>query len=352
LKSSCWQIRNKVRRYWCPRMPFQIEAGETLREAILRARNERLDKAIAALQGKPQPSAEAIHDARREFKRLRSLVRLAGGSMDKMVRVREDQALRNAGRALAQSRDAAALLETLESVFGALVPEDRKSRRISPEGQKLLHQMRDELRDDAGRGPDPMEIKATVKLLREMKRRVWLPSATVAEDWYAMVGAGLRRTYRQGRELFAISNSIGLLNASDELLHETRKRAKTLGYQLRFLREVWPGTLNAIAEQLEGLSERLGEDHDLALIRLRLTQMVLPEAEFELFSMARLNLIRAIDRRRRRLQNEALRRSHLVYLEQPRRFLKRIHCYWECWHDQQPRPASAVPVKPANAAVA
>ncbi len=303
-------------------MPFQIEAEETLREAILRTRNERLDKAIAALQGKPQPSAEAIHDARREFKRLRSLVRLVRGSMDKPVRVREDQALGNVGRALAQSRDAAALLETVEKVFGTLMPEDRKSRRISAEGQKLLQQVREELR-----------------------------SATASEDWSVTVGKGLWRTYRQGRELFAVSNSIGLLNASDELWHESRKRAKTLGYQLRFLRKIWPGTLNAIAEQLEELSERLGEDHDLALIRLRLTQIALPETNFELFSAARLNLIRTIDRRRRRLQNEALRRSRLVYLEQPRRFLKRMHSYWDCWRSQQPHPPTPSPVQPANSAL-
>jgi CHAD domain-containing protein len=332
-------------------MPFQVEAGETLYQAILRTRNERLDKAIAALQGKPQPSAEAIHDARREFKRLRSLVRLVRGSMDKTVRVREDQALRNAGRALAQTRDATALLETLETVFGTLAPEDRRSRRISPEGQKLLRQICEELRENADRRLDPMEIKATVKLLRDMKRRVWLTSSPLPEDWSATVGEGLRRTYRQGRELFAVSNSIGLLNASDELWHETRKRAKTLGYQLRFLRKIWPGMLNAIAEQLEELSERLGEDHDLALIRQRLTQIGLPEAEFELFSVARLNLIRAIDRRRRRLQNEVLRRSRLIYLEQPQRFLKRIHCYWECWHHQRQQPSTPVPVQPANSAL-
>jgi CHAD domain-containing protein len=332
-------------------MPFQVEAGETLREAILRARNERLDKAIAALQEKPLPSAEAIHDARREFKRLRSLVRLVRGSMDKLVRVREDQALRNVGRSLAQSRDAAALLATLEKVFGTLAPEDRKSRRISTQGRKLLQQICEELRNNAGRGLDPLEIKATVKLLRDMKRRVWLPSSPVPEDWCTMVGEGLRRTYRQGRELFAVSNSVGLLNATDELWHETRKRAKTLGYQLRFLRKIWPGTLTAIAEQLEELSERLGEDHDLALIRLRLVQIALPETEFELFSAARLNLIRTIDRRRRRLENEALRRSHLVYLEPPRRFLKRIHCYWECWHSQPPQASSPSPVQRANSAL-
>jgi CHAD domain-containing protein len=333
-------------------MPFQVEARETLREAILRTRNERLDRAIAALQSKPEPSPEAIHDARREFKRLRSLVRLGRGSMDKLVRNREDQALRNAGRALAQSRDASALLETIETVFGNLTPEDRKSRRISPEGQKLLQQICQELRKDACRTLDPMEIKATVKLLRDMKRRIWLPTLPSPEDWYATVGEGLQRTYRQGRELFAVSQSIGLLNASDELWHETRKRTKTLGYQLRFLRKIWPGTLNAIAEQLEELSERLGEDHDLALVRLRLTQIALPEAEFEPFSIARLNLIRAIDRRRRRLQNEALRKSQLVYLEQPRRFLKRIHCYWECWQSQRPQSAPAIPVQPANSALA
>ena len=332
-------------------MPFQVELGETLCEAILRTRNERLDKAIAALQQKPEPSVEAIHDARREFKRLRSLVRLARGSMDRLIRVREDQALCNAGRALAPRRDAAALLETVEKMFGTLMPEDRKSRRISAEGQKLLQQICAELRDHARHGLGSTEIKATIKLLRDMKRRAWLPSSPAPEDWDAIVGKGLRRTYRQGRALFAVSNSVGLLNASDELWHETRKRAKTLGYQLRFLRKIWPGTLNAIAEQLEELSERLGEDHDLALVRLRLTRIALPETNFEPFSAARLNLIRTIDRRRRRLQTEALRRSRLIYLEQPRRFLKRIHCYWECWHGQQRQPSTPSPAQPASSAL-
>jgi len=333
-------------------MPFQIEVGETFYEAIVRVRNERLDKAIAALQQKPQPSADAIHDARREFKRLRALVRLTRGSMDKLVRNREDQALRNAGRALAHSRDASALLGTLESVFGTLAPEDRKSRRISPEGRRMLHQIRDEWRTNAERGLDPMEIKAMVKLLRDMKRRVWLPGGSGTGDWYATIGLGLRRTYRQGRELFTVSDSIGLLNAGDELWHETRKRAKTLGYQLRFLRKIWPGTLNAIAEQLEEVSDHLGEDHDLALIRLRLAQILLPEADFELYSVARLQLIRTIDRRRRRLQNEALRRSRLVYLEQPRRFLKRIQCYWDCWYHQHSSLSTTAVVQPANSTLA
>src|SRR5258708_30713158 len=266
--------------------------------------------------------------------------------MDKPVRVREDQALGNVGRALAQSRDAAALLVSEEKIFGTLMPEDRKSRRIAVEGQKLLQQVREELRDHAERRLEPLGMKATVNLLRDMKRRVWLPSSPATEDWSVTVGKGLWRTYRQGRELFAVSSSIGLLNASDELWHETRKRAKTLGYQLRFLRKIWPGTLNAIAEQLEELSERLGEDHDLALVRLRLTRIALPETNFEPFSAARLNLIRTIDRRRRRLQNEALRRSRLIYLEQPRRFLKRIHCYWECWHAQHPHPSTPPPAHP------
>src|SRR5258708_38946278 len=110
-------------------MPFQIEAEETLREAILRTRNERLDKAIAALQGKPQPSAEPIHDARREFKRLRALGRLVRGSMEKPARAREDQALGNAGRALAQSRDAAPLCETVERIFATVTSGHRQSRR-------------------------------------------------------------------------------------------------------------------------------------------------------------------------------------------------------------------------------
>jgi CHAD domain-containing protein len=333
-------------------MPFQVEAGETLSDAILRTRNERLDKAIAALQGRPQPSDEAIHEARKELKRLRSLLQLARGSIDQFVRARENQALRNAGRALAKARDAAALMNTLETVFGKLTTEDPKSRRISPEGRQLLQQLSNDFRQHTEQGLDPMEIKATIQLLRDIKRHAWLSNGPLAEDWSAVAGTGLRRTYRQGRELFAVFESIGLQNASDELWHETRKRAKALGYQLRFLRRAWPGALNAIAQQLEELSECLGNDHDLALIRLRLVQTPLPETDFENFALARQSLLRSIDRRRRRLQAEALRRSSLVYLEPPRRFVKRVSCYWNSWQNQRPHPKPPAAAQPANSASA
>src|SRR5258708_25752645 len=120
--------------------------------------------------------------------------------MDKPVRVREDQALGNVGRALAQSRDAAALLETVEKEFGTLMPEDRKSRRISAEGQKLLQQVREELRDHAQRGLDPLEMKATVKILRDMKQRVWLPRLTSPPGWSVTEGTRSLRPTLQSRE--------------------------------------------------------------------------------------------------------------------------------------------------------
>jgi len=119
--------------------------------------------------------------------------------------------------------------KTVETMFGTLMPEDRKSRRISAEGQKLLQQICEEIRDHDKHELGPTEIKATVKLLRDMKRRAWLPSSPAPEDWNAIVGKGLRRTYRQGRALFAVSNSVGLSTQVTSFGTKLVKERKHLG---------------------------------------------------------------------------------------------------------------------------
>jgi hypothetical protein len=121
-----------------------------------------------------------------------------------------------------------------------------------------------------------------------------------------------------------------LANPSPEHFHEWRKRVKDLWYQVHLLRPVWPEQLDALAEQLKGLSEFLGDDHDLYL----LGQVVdgasrkPPEAD---------NLRRLIAQREHELRMNALEAGAELYGEKPSAFCERLASYWQTWRKGKER---------------
>src|SRR5215471_18984252 len=94
-------------------MAFKFDIRESLLEGIPRITRERIDRVIGSLSEKPQPSAESIHEARKDLKCLRAVLRLARGSISGEVRIRENVFFRDAGRSLSAARDSEALLEAL-----------------------------------------------------------------------------------------------------------------------------------------------------------------------------------------------------------------------------------------------
>src|ERR1700731_1284920 len=95
-------------------MAFRFDIHEAFLKAIPRLARERIDRVIESLSEKPHPGAESIHEARKDLKSLRALLRLVRGSLGDGVRERENLFFREAGRSLSTIRDPQALLETLE----------------------------------------------------------------------------------------------------------------------------------------------------------------------------------------------------------------------------------------------
>ena len=71
-------------------MAFRFDIPEALHKAIPRIARERIGRIIESLSEKPQPGAESIHEARKDLKSIRALLRLARGSIDGEIRLREN----------------------------------------------------------------------------------------------------------------------------------------------------------------------------------------------------------------------------------------------------------------------
>src|SRR5262249_38942555 len=155
------------------------------------------------------------------------------------------------------TRDAEVKVETLDDLeqrFGAEFPA-----AASEHWRRDLERERYAVTADAsGAVGERVEAAAASIEARREEIAAWDPG----QGWGRRVEAGGRRAYRDGREALEEVRD----EPSDENVHEWRKRAKDLWYQLRILTELWPAVLGETADQAHDLADLLGDHHDLAVL--------------------------------------------------------------------------------------
>jgi hypothetical protein len=266
------------------RRTYRLIHGEPLPDELGRVARGRIDHALDELRGKTESSPEeAVHEARKDMKKLRALLRLARAELgDDVFRV-ENAAARDTARLLAGARDATVMLETLASL-----PVRHPRLRAALEQQAAGEPDRDE----------------AIAALQGMRERI--------EEWplerrdFAAIEPGLRRIYRQGRRAMRKAEA----EPTVETLHEWRKREKDLWYHLRLLR--------APADEAHELSERLGDDHDLAVL-----------LEFARERGMADGIEDAVEERRAALQASAFDTGRRLYADRTKKFSARLRASWE-----------------------
>ena len=97
-------------------MPYRLAQDEGVVQGLRRIASEEIDSAIAHLRKEDEAARDkGIHEARKSIKKLRGLVRILMPGLGE-AGSRENLRLRNTGRALSNLRDAAALIETVETL--------------------------------------------------------------------------------------------------------------------------------------------------------------------------------------------------------------------------------------------
>src|SRR5262249_34930813 len=147
----------------------------------------------------------------------------------------------------------------------------------------------------------------------------------VADRW-RFVGLGLRETYRRAKDSFKVAKA----NPTDENLHEWRKQAKYLFYQLEILRPLWTERMDEMVHEVDRVGELLGDDHDLVVLR----QMVNDGAEKFRDDGVRETLLALIDRRRDEVQHEVMLLGERFFQDKLRDFSRRFSGYWKTWRAQ------------------
>jgi CHAD domain-containing protein len=288
---------------------YRLRDDETVPKGIARIARGRIDHAIEELEGKTDSSSEeAVHEARKDMKKLRALMRLVRDEVRGDVYRRENACFRDAGRELSGLRDADVMLATLADLERRY-PDELGSEATGPLRQALeAHK----IRTAAGaRGPAAAQVVETLTAARKRVGR-W----PLEEDSFDAVAGGLERIYRRGRRAFRAARE----EPTTENLHEWRRRVKDLWYHLTILRDTWRPVMDALADEAHAASERLGDDHDLAVL-LAWTEQHAPESAAALANR--------VEHRRAELQADAFALGARLYADKPRAFVRRHERWWD-----------------------
>lgn len=283
---------------------YRLHPDEEAADGIRRIARGQLDLARDQLDGEAGGDLEtAVHEGRKALKRLRALVRISRDALGDEAYRRENSTFRDTGRRLTDARDAAVMVQALDA---------------------LAARYRDELDDDAFAGlrealaseahaaaarldRDEGDVHAARGALEAARRRVagWpLPQ----DGGVAVLEPGFERVYRRGRKALKAARR----ERDTDSFHELRKRAKDLWHAAQVVRPAAPKEMKKLARRAHALSDALGDDHDLAVLRSAARERHATLAPGELALLEGL-----IARRRKRLQSKALARGRRVYARRP-----------------------------------
>jgi CHAD domain-containing protein len=268
-----------------------------------------LESAVAKLE-RGDLSDPAVHELRRELKRVRAALRLLRPCMGADAYHRENALVRDAARPLTPVRDAAVLPQTLRRL---------RTRKDGKSGHAFASYFEGVLRQEqhaARRQLKPGVLRAAIRVLRAFKRRIEAIPASRLDR--AAPSSGLKRTYKSGRNALA---SVAL-QSTDEHLHEWRKQVTYLANELECIAPPDSKGFGARLERFRRLARRLGDDHDLAVLNRKILEISkLPNAAAS--KTARQNgaqeFASRVARRREALQSKAFRLGQRLYGRRPRR---------------------------------
>jgi CYTH domain-containing protein/CHAD domain-containing protein len=294
---------------------YRLKHKEGAADGLRRVARGRIEKAGERLHDVgDEELADAIHGARKDLKKVRAVLRLLRKELGHKRFKAENRRYRDAARLLAESRDAEVKLQTLKALgeyAGASFPAT-----TALAWRQALEADRDRIA--AARGEAAARIERARATIEEAGSGIshW----PIGNDSWRLLEPGLDRTYRDGREALRRAQAEG----SAENVHEFRKRAKDLWYQLRLLHGAWPGLLEPTAGQAHVLADLLGDHHDLAVLAEDLegrAELAASREEFEA-------LIKA---RQAELLDGALELGERLYAEKPKHFRHRLRAYWRAW---------------------
>ena len=313
-------------------MPFYLLAKETVEDGIKRIVNEEIAQAIKDIDNRRLKRTEAVHEVRKRCKKIRAVLRLTRPQFEETYQF-ENTWFRDTAKGLAELRDAAAMIETYDSLLENF--SDQIDRRAFAPVRRALTLRRKQITEETGDLGERLE-EFRARLQKAAERVVdW---NLKAKEFDAIEG-GLVATYRRARK----TTTAAYDDPTAENFHEWRKQTKYHGYHMRLLRELWKPPMRSLRKEVDELSDLLGDDHNLAVF-----YKILLESPDKYGDKRDIQaLLGLIDRRSAELRVEAKTLGARIFAEKANAFGRRFRIYWEVWRSEGERPSKKLSEEPA-----
>lgn len=295
-------------------MKFRITPDKPVEAEIKRVTIELIEDAAAQIDREDVGPHEAIHEVRKDCKRIRGVLRLIRPQFPSTYR-RENRKFRDAAAALSDLRDAEAVLECYDGLMetfedeidrAALSPIRRSLTESKKQAENAVTDLDERLESFRGEMQDALDR---------------VESWQLPEEGFDALEPGMVKTYRRGRKAMAEA----FAEPSVEAFHEWRKRTKYLRYHSRLLQGTWKPVVRKFRKEVKDLSDYLGDDHDLAVLR----DTLLNQGRDSPNKRSVQFLFGLINRRSTELREKARILGRRVYAEKPKAFGKRMRAYYE-----------------------
>jgi CHAD domain-containing protein len=291
-------------------MAYRLTRAESVSQGVKRVATEQLEKAQADLANDQSDHHETVHQVRKRFKKLRGLIRLVRPAFEKTYQ-RENANFRDVGRELSAVRDAQSLIEGFD--------------RLAADGQ--FAQIREHLVQRrtriAGEQTDLSEV------LAELTEDIQQAMERVA-DWefkdrgFDAIAGGFEQTYSRAQQAM---EHAGRKKASAEDFHEWRKHVKYHWHHCRLLANLWKPLMKVRCDETKQLAERLGEDHDYAMLDHLLRES---PADFPVDAET-AELLKVIASAQRDIRKQAFLAGQRLFAQKPKHVSREFGAWWSAW---------------------
>jgi CHAD domain-containing protein len=288
-----------------------LRTDEPLGAGVLRVAEDLIDCITVPGERSEQEEGEYIHNIRTTIKRLRALLRLIRPVAGETFFNRENARLRKAGQRLSVARDAEVARVTLKNLSVSGKPE-KKAVAAALAGLENKAESRTDLEE---------ALSQTKQDLQETKRN--LQELRLDNGEWEVVGTGLQDVYRQSRKRM----NTALQDRGDESFHKWRIRVKNLFYELQLLEPFWPKRMDKMTARLSKLQDKIGLDHDIAVLKASLRKT--PEKFGGTETVDRV--IRCLEEKSQKLRSAAEPLGEKIFTEKPGQFARKLGRHWCNW---------------------
>jgi CHAD domain-containing protein len=291
-------------------MSYRIDPRLPLTSEVLRIAKEEINGALGHLEAARDEPDKALHECRKRLKSLRALIRLVRSGDKDFVRA-ENARYREVSARLAGPRESAALIETVDRLAEAF-PDETAGSALDPVRDRLVARRGGVLHDNLAAATD-----AAVAACRTGLKQIGnLNLPDQPEDAADVLADGVRRTMHRARKALRHAKTRG----EPEDFHTLRKALKAHSKHLSLLKKLWPSPVKAERKDVDTLAEKLGDLHDIFVLRA-----LLKDKEKPLGGPQETRLLARLSKRsERQLRKTCLADASEVVDDKPKRSAKKI----------------------------